>query len=317
MYFPLGNISSRCYFRYLIALLACSWFLAVIGCGRGTEDNRSDGEQPTFPEPQTPPQDDDLKPAPRDPQPGAGLVTFELPKFNNRSSAKWSPVLKDIVNHEAPGDSNRYDDLITLGHETCHGIHAYIRNNLNRTGKRVNGFYLLGDSAVIVEEPSMRKSRVAPLVPKSLRNSRYDLYVAGSPGWDDRPTYLMDEWVAYTNGAAVGVDLVKRGMWNAGWRDGVRGALDFSVFVTAMALAVEQHDPVYFAGNTQFREFLAWNLQRAMALFFEGRQFQEFSSRDQDAFYTTFRDSPDAAELRAFLIRTYGEDWVKTAVFTE
>ncbi|MEY4630947.1 MAG: hypothetical protein RIQ81_1067 [Pseudomonadota bacterium] len=301
-----------------VIVLGCAWVVVATGCGRNTDDNQNDGDLPTDQGPTSPPQDDDdLNPVPRGPQPGAGLVTFDLPKFNNRTSSNWSPVLKDIMNHEAPGDSNNYDDLITLGHETSHGIHSHIRNNLNQTGKRVNGFYLLDGLAVIIEEPAMRKSRVAPLVPQSLRNSRYDLYVAGSPDWDDRPTYLMDEWVAYTNGAAVGVDLAKRGMWRAGWRDGVRGAIDFSVFVTAMALAVERHDPAYFASNVQFREFVAWNLQRAMALFFEGRKFKEFASTDQDAYYATFRDSPEAAELRNFLIRTYGETWVQTAVFTE
>lgn len=249
--------------------------------------------------------------------PGSALVTLDLPAFNQRSSVNWGPILKDIVNHEAPGDSNSYDDMITLGHETTHGINSYVRNSRNNSGKRANGFYLLNSKIAIIEEPNIRKSQVAPFVPAPLRNSRFDLYITGSPDWDDRPTYVLDEWIAYINGSAAGVDLVKLGLWRAGWRDGVTGTMDFCVFSVALGMAIEKFDPGYFKANTQFREFLAFNLQRGMKVFFEGRKMPDFADEGLNRYYETFRDSQDAAAMRDFLYRTYGEAWVKSAVFTD
>ncbi len=250
-------------------------------------------------------------------EPGSALVTIELRPFNNRTSRNWGPALQDIMNHEAPGDNDSYDDMITLGHETTHGINSWVRNRMSQGSKRANGYYLMNNKAALVEEPNMRKSQIAPFVPRSLRNSRYDMYVTGQSGWDDMPTYIMDEWVAYINGSIAGVDLVNRGMWRAGWRDGVKGTIDFSVFSVALGMAIEKHDPAYFASNIQFREFLAYNLKRAMQVFHEGRKLRDFADAEQDRYYQTFRDSPETAAMRDFLNRTYGEAWVKAAVFSE
>lgn len=235
-------------------------------------------------------------------------VWMELPAQNTETGAGWGEVLTDIVQHCPPGWVGIYydPDPVTRGHETSHGIHAFLRNEHNHTGRRANGFYLLGDRAVIVAEPAMRKSDVAPYVPPSLRGMRYDLYVTGMGAWDDTPLYLWDEWVAYTNGTAVGIDLVERGLWNGGWRDACMGTVEFAVYATAVGMAVEDLDPASFEPGGQLRAFLAWHLVRSLDLFRRCARLSPFAWDEQDAYFESLIDAPDARPLRDFLRRSYG-----------
>jgi hypothetical protein len=235
------------------------------------------------------------------------FITYKATKHSTR--ADWGEALLDITNHEAPGDSNNYNDKVTLGHETSHGIHAYLRNKNTQPGKRVNAFYVLHDRGVIVEEPKIRKSQVAPFVPPSLRGSRYSTYITGQSAWDDTPLYIFDEWNAYVNGAEVGVDLVNKKLWKDGWRDAVMGPLEFSVYALATAQAVKKLDPTYFSTNKQFLEFVAWNLRRSMDLFLEGSLMSSFTWKTQDDYFRNLRKNPDAEGLRAFARETFGDEW--------
>lgn len=272
-------------------------------------------------------------------EPGSQLQFLALPSFNQRQDAKWGPVLTDIVNHEAPGDSNPYDALVTKGHETTHGINSYIRNKMGRESTvfasaselsdfplmlrsrraapgeaRVNGFYVLEDRAVQVAEPNIRKKHMIPYVPASLRGPRYQLYVVGQTAWDDTPLYIWDEWTAYVNGALVGVDLVERGLWTYGWQDAAYGPLEFTVYALAIAMAVKEKDPAYFASNQQFREMLAFNSRRAMDVYHRGAGMAAFKYDKQEQYLASLRTGADAAALRDFTRQLFGADWT-TRVF--
>jgi len=243
-------------------------------------------------------------------EPGSNLQTIFLKAFNNRTRATWSPVLKDVVNHEAPGDSNPYNDLVTLAHETSHGIHAYIRNRLNPDPRvKVNGFYILNNTAVIVTEPKMRKRQVAPFVPLSLRGDRYKLYIEGQVAWDDRPLYIFDEWVCYVNGGATGVDLVNHDLWRYGWRDAVAGGIEFLSYALATMQAVSVHDPTYFANYKQFTEFIAVETKQTMAMYKAGYKMPSFIWDRQEKLYANLVNGTDAASLRNITRNTFGADW--------
>jgi hypothetical protein len=54
-----------------------------------------------------------------------------------------------------------------------------------------------------------------------------------------------------------------------------------------------------------------------MKVFFEGRKMTDFADQEQDDYYRNFRDGTEASAMRDFLNRTYGEAWVKAAVFSE
>jgi hypothetical protein len=248
---------------------------------------------------------------------GAGLPTPQVEWFTwtaqqSRSGAGWGTALTDIANHLPSQYGSTYDDpdLVTFGHETSHGIHAHLRNYENTTGEQANAFYVLGDKAALVVEPNIRKSDVAPYVPASLRDFRYDTYVTGAPDWDDTPLYLWDEWNAYVNGAEVGVNRVSEGVWSEGWRD-QSGNLEFVVYAMAVAHAVSELDPSYFASYGQFREFLMWNTERAMALFAQHQSMPEFQAASVAAYHDTLKTSADAEALRQFIRATFGDAWAE------
>ncbi|MFO0649783.1 MAG: hypothetical protein U0326_26430 [Polyangiales bacterium] len=230
---------------------------------------------------------------------------------HTRSNASWGTALTDIIQHLplSYGDTYADSDLVTYGHETTHGINSHARNYLNETRRRANGFYCMSDRVAIIVEPAIRKSAVASYVPASLRGSRFGTYITGASSWDDTPLYIFDEWVAYTNGSEVAVNLARSGLWRYGWRDGVAGTLEFTAYALALGMAVEAGDPGYFRDHTQFRAFLAWNVRRAMDLYRIGSVIESFRWDTQDAYYRALRESPDAEALRAFARRVYGRPW--------
>ena len=228
----------------------------------------------------------------------------------NRQGATWGSALTDIANHLPSQYGTTYDDsdLVTFGHETSHGIHAHLRNYENNTGKKANAFYVLGDEAAIVVEPGITKSQVASYVPQSLRDFRYGTYVTGAGAWDNEPLYLWDEWVAYTNGAEVGVNRVNEGVWSEGWRD-QSGNLEFVVYGLAVGMAVRDLDSEYWQDYDQFREFMMWQTERSMDLFHTCEGMTEFESTSVASYYEAFKTSSDAEGLRQFVRDTYGDAW--------
>lgn len=246
-------------------------------------------------------------------RPGDNVTWFHYPASKSLTDASWGVALADIENHipSKYGTTYRDSDKITWGHETSHGIHSDIRNYHNKTGKRANGLYVLNDKGVVIVEPNIRKSAVAAHVPASLRGSRYSLYISGQTEWDDTPLYVWDEWNAYVNGGVVGTDLVERGLWKSGWRDGVNGQLEFAVYAVAVAMAVQKGDPTYLSNNEQFREFLAWNLRRTMEIYRKGSVMKDFAWKDQDAYLEKLKTSGDAETWRTFVKNFFGEPFYK------
>jgi hypothetical protein len=285
-------------------------------------------DEPRSPErpPEQPPREPTMPPPAPGPEysspyyagvPGEGLRWFQFPAQQQDSDPRWGEVLADIVNHlpESYGSTYYSSDQITWAHETSHGIHSHLRNNFNDTGRRANAFYIPGGKAVIVEEPGIRKSDVAAYVPRSLRGSRFSTYITGQTAWDDTPLYVFDEWNAYINGGACGVDLAKQGLWTRGWRDGVAGQLELTVYALALAMAVEAGDPTYFSENVTFRELLAFEVKRAIEIFSEGASMPAFAWDDQDRYYQTLRESADAEAMRTFARRLFGENWANRFLF--
>ena len=250
---------------------------------------------------------------PPPPPPPPGDVTWlDYPEQHQDSDASWGWALADIAKHLPKSYGSTYwdSDLVTAGHETSHGIHAHLRNNFNNTGQTANAFYVLNDRAALVVEPNIRKSDVNPYVPQSLRDSRYGTYLQGASSWDDRPLYLWDEWVAYTNGTEVGVAMVDENKWTYGWRDQF-GNLEFTVYGLAVGMAVEALDASYWNSNDQFRAFMKWQTERAMDLFQRSRTMTAFEWDKVDDYYAKMQTSADAEDLRKFARRAYGDAWAQ------
>ena len=241
---------------------------------------------------------------------GNNLDYIILEPFNNKTNPNWSEILTDIIQHTPPNDTNPYNDLVTLAHETTHGINSYIRNKLNNTWLKANGFYILNNRAIIIVEPNILKSKVKNFVPLKLRGLRYKLYVEGSSAWDDRPLYLWDEWVAYLNGSKTAVELYETWLWKYGRRDAMAGTIEFVVYGIAVAMAVQAYDQNYFVSNLQFKEFLKWLLQESMHVFIKGKDIDVFNFEYQQTYYNDFINNPSCESIREFLRDTFGVQWV-------
>jgi hypothetical protein len=246
--------------------------------------------------------------------PDLGLrVTFTAwPSTRPAADPGFGPALVDIMSHEPPAENLWYDDHVTLGHETTHAINNAIRNSVYRSGPLANGFYVMNGWGVVVNEPRVKKSQVAALIPPSLRAGRYPVYLTGAPGWEDRSLYLWDEWDAYTNGATVAIDRFTRGLdrFEAGvLNDNIFAVLEFTVYALTTGMAAALYDPIAFAADAQLRAFLAWQTERAMAAFRAGIVLPPYRWDQTDAFYGALRLSPDAEALRQFVRTTYGGAW--------
>lgn len=151
----------------------------------------------------------------------------------------------------------------THAHEGTHMVNAMVRN---ADGRRVNAFYCLHGKAVVVKEPKTTIARAASFVPADLRNQRFRLYLQEQAGqWNDRPLYLLDEWVAYTNEAEVVLDQAAAGLKYEKSTDTSYGQVEFVPYALAVIAAVEQDDPGYFDTDDgkNLRAFVAWNVDRA------------------------------------------------------
>jgi len=281
-------------------------------------------------------------PLPDEAAPGSRLVIRDdYPRQRSRDNARWGDSLKDISSHEPDIIINgrRIDytdrDHVTHGHEVSHGIHSWIRT---RTTDRDNAFYLLNDRYALIKEPNTTISQTAAFVPAVFRsNGRYQTYISPSSqlvkSWNDTPLYTWDEWVAYTNGGTVGVEMAEKGLWDQGGRDAVAGVMEFSVYAVAMAMSVQKNDPESWENNPQIKEFLAYNMERAMDVYNRGLEVKEFtqdngqparsigegdSAREvpkdiygMHQFHHDFLTHPSAEGMRQWLRDTYGQAWTQ------
>jgi hypothetical protein len=247
---------------------------------------------------------------------GRGGPVVPTPQFIRFPAQKADPglggVLGDVESHLPTqyGTQYRDPDKATWAHETTHGINSHVRNNLGGAGHK-NGFYVLEDRAIVLDEPNITKSSVRDFIPQGMRGSRYDLYLNQQQAFERDPLYILDEWTSYTNGTIAGVDLAKAGKWMDGGRDVAAGPMEFTGYAMALGAAVEKQDPEYFRNNKQFRDFLGWQGMRAMNAFRDAMAVPDFRVAAQLQLLDNFRSSAEAAPLRDFVSRTWGPEYLK------
>lgn len=230
-----------------------------------------------------------------------GIAFIKLPKF--REIDDKGLIYKDVLEHSQQkpfGDeAGRHINV----HETAHGIHSDVRNQYEKQSKtKLNAFYCLDGNIIILKEPNITMRHVVKYVPQKLQSYRWELYfVQQLKDWNDKPTYILEEWVAYILGSKCAVDDHQRGIVTQK-SDAVSGCLDFSIYATALAIAVKKHDPEYWENYPDFKEMIRYNLIQAEKTLGAGLDVTQFNSEKQDILYSNLLYSVEAAEIRQFLI---------------
>lgn len=247
------------------------------------------------------------------PQQSGGFSPIRLPKsvepqfvqVSQYRSSESGSVYGDVISHSKDKPYGDQNGRLTNVHETTHGINSYVRNSNSSGRGKINGFYVLEGRGVVLDEPRLTMEDAKRFVPQTLRADRWQLYMVQQlRHWNDTPTYICDEWVAYTNEAAAAVDDVRKGRYrspNGMIVDGVYGTLEFSIYTIGLCMAVKEKDPVYWQTNQQFKNFVIWELKNSQKYFLEGRVMKEFRFEKQDRFLLEFLQGRDCEAMRKFV----------------
>lgn len=243
------------------------------------------------------PQPDNRQPQPPPPpkRPAVVVDIINWPAVRQVSPDGIGNVLADIDSHMPAGHHYRFPEKITWAHETTHGINSNIRNKYYTQNRVVNGFYVLQNRGIVVEEPKTTIAAVAGNIPQSWRGTCYQLYlVQQRRDWNDLPLYLCDEWVAYTNGAATRKDLKMEDQASE-----MEFTCEFTGYVLSLAYTVKQKCPTY--DDRQFKAFLMWSMERTMQIY--------NNESGATTRLTAIRTSPDGETIRQFARSYFGAEW--------
>lgn len=175
----------------------------------------------------------------------------------SRTSNTGSKILDSIeermpISHIYQNSNDRENWV----HEATHGLNSQIRN---QTPPGDNAFYVLNGKAIILKEPRFRLSQIIPFV--QVKGPVFQLYLGTQlQYWDDTPTYVLDEWVAYTNGAEY---LIEVGDNNG---HPCEKALEFCFYATALIHAVDRYDPSY-PDKEKLHQFVSWQIERVFLIY--------------------------------------------------
>ncbi len=257
------------------------------------------------------------------------------PRLREVSDPQMGVILGDIESHLPKGHQYSDRNKMTWAHEGTHGINAEIRLKVYGSNMdNFNAFYLLQDRSIVLKEPSVTISDVAKEVPSELRGPSWGLYMVDQALiWNDRPLYLMDEWVSYTNGAEAGKELNVRG-----WYYELLQAHNFNVYCLYLAMVMQRDVSNY--DDTEFKKFLMWNTDRVFRISLPSdrtkvdvgfpadrvtrvsnshicphHRIEEYGSevdlKAVEDYVNKLRTSPAAEPIRKFAREYMGERWCK------
>jgi hypothetical protein len=191
----------------------------------------------------------DFSPAPpivRRPPPGAPAILGDA----------YARLL-DAERHRDPLDPR---DAVTLTHECCHGVSA-LADVVNGARHSRHSIYV-GDGKVIsIRHPRVTIRDVAAAIPKADRSGPFSVMaktylVDQAADWNERPVYLVEEWVGYTHGAiyrqAAGIEDRSDTVWRA---------QVFERWVRVFAGLARKRDPLA-PDLDKLERFIEWNAAR-------------------------------------------------------
>lgn len=231
-----------------------------------------------------------------------GLNLVDLKKYRN--ILPDTLIYNQIMSYSEEEPFGDHHGRSTNAHETVHSINNKLRNGYKiALQKNVNGFYAGEGKGIIVDNPPITMRDIIPYIPTVVRGYRFKLYFQDQLGaWNDVPTYPMDEWSSYIAGAETAVDDHTNKI-NTEKADSVSGSLEFSIYCTALAMAVKDRCPEFWENNEQFKYAVKYYLIKSERIFFEGHVI--FPSEKQDNLLLMLREHKDTENMRNFLIKEF------------
>ncbi len=228
-----------------------------------------------------------------------------------RTITSMGKVLSDVESHLPAGHIYGDADRITHCHEATHGINSLIRQKFSRRGyltstndgkpvfkslDKINGFYVLEDRAIILQEPNVTLSQVAPHVPQSLRGDVYNLYlIQQAKSWSES-LYILDEHSAYINGSDCRKDL---GIQTRA--ETVQFMFEFNVYAITLLKTIKEQDGSY--DDNLLKAFVKWQLERSRGIY--------AGESGAKQYWEKFKTNNDAQPLREFAKNYFGTEWCK------
>lgn len=208
-----------------------------------------------------------------------------------KESTVSSKILNDLETHIRPNHPYRDNNLVTWAHETTHGINADLRNTYGGSC-----YYLLDGQFARIKNVSNKKiSQVAAAVPDVLRDHLYNLYlVQQRADWENEPYYILDEWVAYSNGCALRNELQMDE--NA---SEVMHMMQFCVFAGYLCM---------IDNNKELIDFVKMNTHRSFNLYWRSPG----NMSDVNKYLAAVRSHSKLEPWRAHMKNTFGIKWCNT-----
>lgn len=192
-------------------------------------------------------------------------------------------ILADVCSHaDLDYRDKRYqiDSLLTIVHETSHRAAGTAHLHFCNVHKRhVEAVYCLDDQAMVFTQPlTVSMTQVAAAVPVELRGRIFPLYLQRHhPEWERYPTYLLNEWTAYTHEC-----LAARELGLTVNSDIHRSAAELLVYSAVLA----ELEPK----NTEIPAYIHWNAGRLLPLLHGERRTAEYLQRLKTPAQQLFRE---------------------------
>lgn len=169
-----------------------------------------------------------------------------------------------------------YRDTPTQVHEDTHGVNSLLRN-------RYGGacFYVGHERFVRFENVrGLTLEHVAQAC--RYRGRVYPDLIDGQPWWNDKPFYVFDEWVCYSNEAAFV-------MWGPPQRDRewaiILHALEYAYYSRVLVAIL----PADYPDRRQVAEFWRWNAARVLRIADQAERERKHFDKRQTPWRTWLR----------------------------
>lgn len=217
---------------------------------------------------------------------------------NDYNRYKDDSLYSKILNSSKIINTNNYRG--TNAHETTHYANSEYSTSTHKAFLIDNRYNLL---------PKITKfklSDVAKTIPPIYRTSRYNLYLIQQQKYfQDNPTYIFDEWIAYINGTRVALEDCQNETFYEGKVTKVDRAVplvEFSIFSLYLGEMVKQYHPEYWE---EYRAFIYHHLNVSQKTYIGCLQYEKLN------WPTPLRDQIVSDEkLKDILTKDYNSIWL-------